>query len=131
MSDEPYLVAISRLLATRHETPKMRTLLLLLAVPLTVGCNIPRFHATRTVKQTLETTPLQQIDLSSFNGDIDVEVHDQPTVDMTVDYKAYGESEGDAQEKCDLLDCEITAEEGVLKLKATKPSGIWMASANF
>lgn len=109
----------------------MRISLLLLTLPLVVGCQFPRFHATRTVKQTLETSPLTAVDLSTFNGAIEVQVHDQPSVDMTVDYKAYGESEGDAQEKCEQLDCEITAEEGILKLKATKPSGLWMASAKF
>lgn len=109
----------------------MRIVALILCIPAIVGCSIPRFHSSRTVKQTLETQPLQMVDLSTFNGDVKVLAHDAPNVEMTVVYKAYGESEGDAQAKCEQLECDISAENGVLTIRAVKPRGVWMASAAF
>ncbi len=99
---------------------------------LSSGCHImPRFHSTRTVNDTIETEPLTAIDLTTFNGRVSVEPHDQPVVEMEVTYKAYGGSEEEAEQNCELLDYEVSADAGKLVIKATKPSDQWMAAAGF
>jgi DUF4097 and DUF4098 domain-containing protein YvlB len=111
-----------------------------IAVSSLTGCSIPRFEHVRLEKQTLETQPLDasearqpitKIDLSTFNGPIDVKPHDQSLVSMEIEYKAYGESEEEAELNADKLSCEYAVEDGVLSIRATKPREQWMASAGF
>lgn len=95
------------------------------------GCTIPRFDYTRTVKQSVETQPLTSIDLSTFNGSIVVVSHVHPTVDMEIDFKAYGQTEEEAKRNSEQLDCAISAEGGLLTIKAVKPPEHWMSAVSF
>lgn len=95
------------------------------------GCAIPRFDHIRTVQQTIETEPLNSIELTTFNGGITVEPHDKPTIDMEIIYKGYGASEEEARFSSEQLDFTVEADNGNLKIRATKPDNTWMASAAF
>ncbi len=96
-----------------------------------VGCAIPSSQYSRTVSQTVETNPLLSLDLSTFNGSVSVETHELPTVDMEITYTGYGSTEKAAEENCERLDCEIEANDGMLTVRAVKPSDQWMGSASF
>ncbi len=110
----------------------MRSLAFLAAITVGfTGCAVPRFEHSRSVKQTIETEPLQAVDLTTFGGAISVEPHDQPWIDMEINYKAYADSRQQAQRNCEALDCDITADAGTLFVKATKPSGQRRSSASF
>ncbi|MFK7738525.1 MAG: DUF4097 domain-containing protein [Pirellulaceae bacterium] len=112
----------------------MRSAVLLLVgcVPVLSGCiGIPRYSATRTETKELATEPLTALDLSTFNGDVNVRSWDKPEVVMEINYKAYGTSEEAANANCETLTCDIQAEDGTLILKATKPSNQWSAAADF
>lgn len=98
---------------------------------MSMGCSIPRHRSERTVREQLETSPLNKIDVSTFNGPITIQSHALPTVDMEVTYAAYGETPEDAAAACAQLDTDISAENGQLKLVATKPSGQWSASVSY
>lgn len=100
-------------------------------VAITCGCHIPRFHYERVEQRELETSPLNVLDLTTFNGGIEVLPHDKPLVEMEITYKAYAASEAQAEANCELLDCEVEADDGTLIIKATKPSNQWMASVSF
>lgn len=110
----------------------MKSLLPLLGlVVLASGCTSFSHTSERTEKESLETTPLSKLILSTFNGSVTIEAHDSPMVEMETTYKAYGKSEAEAEANCEAMDTELSAVDGVLKLTATKPSGQWMASASY
>ncbi len=103
-------------------------LALLVLVP---GCGSFAHKAERTVQETLETSPLSELYLKTFNGAVSVETHDAATVEMEVTYGAYGSSEAEAKANCEELSTDMSADDGKLRLAATKPSGQWMASASY
>ncbi|MEM7475702.1 MAG: DUF4097 family beta strand repeat-containing protein [Planctomycetota bacterium] len=109
----------------------MLLLSLLATVGFQTGCNFPRFEHERVDRREFETSPLNSVDISTFNGGIEVVPHDRPVVEMEITFKGYGETEEAAVANCEALSCEPTAEEGVLFLKAEKPAGHWMAHASF
>ena len=125
----------------RHKENDMRYLLLSCLL-FSAGCSIPRFSHERVDIREFETSPLNAVivfyifefsgfDISTFNGSINVVPNDKPVVEMKVTYKAYGESQEAARQNCEQLDCVPEAENGVLKLTATKPQGWVSASAKF
>ena len=95
------------------------------------GCITPRCEYVRTVSQTVETSPLHAIDLTTFNGAITVGPHDAAEVEMEISYKGYGRTDEEAQANAEKLDCEYTAEDGVLRVKAVKPTDQRFASVGF
>ncbi len=95
------------------------------------GCNMPRFDYTRTVEESIDVQPSTVVDLSTFNGAISVVGHTEPTVEMQITFKAFGESEAAAQSNCEQLAYEAIDESGRLVIKATKPAGHYMSSAAF
>lgn len=110
----------------------MRSLILLAGLlTIAAGCHVPQYHFSRSVSETIETTPLSAVDLTTFNGGISVESHAEPTIEMEVTYKAYGMTEEQAEANCQLLAYDISADQGKLIIQATKPSDQWMASASF
>lgn len=110
----------------------MRNFALLLGfIALAAGCQVPTFESSRTVSQTIETQPLAALDLSTFNGSLDIQAHDQATIEMEITYTARGESEEAAEANCEELDCDISADNGRLIVKAVKPSDHWTSSAAF
>lgn len=104
---------------------------LLGVLALAAGCHLPTYESSRTVSQTIETQPLTSLDLSTFNGGLDIQAHDQDTIEMEITYTARGESEDAAAANCDQLDCEISADNGRLIVMAVKPSQHWTSSASF
>lgn len=110
----------------------MKSLLPLLSlVVLASGCNSFSHMSERTEIESLETSPLTQVVLSTYNGAVTVEAHDSPLVEIETTYKAYGKSEAEATGNCEALGTVLSAVDGVLKLTATKPSGQWNASASY
>lgn len=110
----------------------MRTTALLAAMAtLLSGCSFQRFEHSRTVTQVVETLPLIKIDLKTSNGGIAIESHDSDTVEMEITFKAYGETEQQAQEYCEAMDCEITANDGLLTMRTTKPAAARSTSASY
>lgn len=104
------------------------------------GCSMPKFEHTRTESQVIETrpvdasdapVPLSKIELTTFNGQIVVNSHAANEVKLEVKYKAYGDSEEQAQENAQALKCDYAIDGGVLSIKATKPVEQWLASAAF
>ncbi len=104
------------------------------------GCSVPNYVHERTEKISIESqaadalseaVPLASIDLSTFNGAIDVQPHDLPLVSMQVTYRAYGDSEEQAEHNARAMHCEYAIENQSLSITATKPHGQWRASAAF
>ena len=110
----------------------MRQSVILLACLLFApGCGFPSVPYSRVEEQSIETEPLEAIELVTFNGAISVESHDAPTVDMEITFTAYGESDEAARFNCEQLQCDVTADNGKLIIKATKPADQWSAAAAF
>jgi len=110
----------------------MRSLVLIAGVmATTIGCSWPGFKHSRTVVQTIDATDVRSIDLTTFNGEIAVKVHDEPSIDMEIRYTARGETEGLAKQNCDALDCDVSQQDDRLVIQATKPAGQWSPSAAF
>ncbi|GAB5406884.1 MAG: hypothetical protein Aurels2KO_51150 [Aureliella sp.] len=95
------------------------------------GCGSFAHRSERTVTESLETSPLEQLVLKTFNGAVTVKTHDEPTVELEVTYAAYGASEEEAEANCQQLSTEMAADNGKLSLTASKPSGQWNASASY
>jgi DUF4097 and DUF4098 domain-containing protein YvlB len=95
------------------------------------GCHLARFNHQRIEKQEIETSPLNAIDLTTFNGNVEVVPADSSVVTMEITYKAYGSSPEQAEQNCLELGCEVEADDGKLIIKATKPPEQWMGSAAF
>jgi DUF4097 and DUF4098 domain-containing protein YvlB len=95
------------------------------------GCMFPQHRAERIVKEQLETSPLQKIDLSTFNGAVTIKTHDKPVIDMDIKYIATGDSPEAAEAAVEEMTTDITADGGVLTLAAKKPAGQWGASAAY
>lgn len=104
---------------------------LLSVLVLASGCTSFSHKSQRTVSETLETSPLEKLVLKTFNGSVTIETHDSPTVEMETTFSAYGSSEDEARENCEKLGTELEAEDGVLRLTATKPNNQWSASASY
>ena len=109
----------------------MRFLLLSLPVLLFSGCHAVQTSFSRSETKDLETTPLTEVRVSTFNGGISVTPSTDEMVHMTVTYKAYGHTQEEAQFNCEKLNCEIGADNGVLTLQVPKPAGQWSPSAVF
>jgi DUF4097 and DUF4098 domain-containing protein YvlB len=118
----------------------MRLASLIVVSCIVTGCAVPKFEHIRTEKQSIETRaidaaaevePLTRIDLTTFNGAIDVKPHDSDRVSLEVTYKAYGDTEEQAKQNAELLKCEYAIDAGVLSIKAIKPQDQWLAAAAF
>lgn len=117
------------------------TLVTLCAIAFTCGgCSVARFEHQRVEKQTIkvqsaddsgEVPVLAMIDLTTFNGAIDVRPHAAATVAMEVRYKAYGATPEEAQRNCERLSCDYEADGDVLVIKAVKPAGLMSAAVAF
>lgn len=108
-----------------------RLSLLALLVILASGCGIPMVQHSRTVSQKIETTPLHAIELTTSNGGITIEAHDQEFVEMEVTYKAYGKTDEEAKSNCEKMDTEISANDGQLTIATSKPKMNWHGSAHY
>ena len=64
---------------------RFAVLLLVGCLPAMTGCvGIPRFSATRTETKELATEPLTALDVSTFNGDVNLRSWDRPEVVMEI-----------------------------------------------
>ena len=95
------------------------------------GCHVAKFSHDRVERQEIETSPLNAIELSSFNGDVEVIPSTEDKVEIEVRFKAYGASPSKAEENCEAMVCAVEADDGRLIIQATKPSDQWMGSADF
>lgn len=109
----------------------MRSLSVILLSLTACGCSLNTIDHVRTEKKTIDSDGLQSIDLSTYNGSIEVASHDASTVEAEMTFKAWGKSEGDARKNCEALRCKFSETDGTLNIKATKPAGQWSASASF
>ncbi|MCA9128447.1 MAG: DUF4097 family beta strand repeat protein [Planctomycetales bacterium] len=95
------------------------------------GCGVPLVGVSRTVSQQLETSPLTSLELATANGQVEVEPHDLPFVDMEVTYKAYGSTQEEADALCQAMDTDISATDGKLVIKAVRPKNNWSGSISY
>jgi hypothetical protein len=107
------------------------SLALLSGLLLGAGCAVPSAQHTRVEEQTIETEPLNAIELVTFNGPINVQPHDAPSVEMEITYKARGNSDEEARANCEQMTCEVSAEDGTLIIQAMRPKSQWTASVAF
>ncbi len=102
----------------------------LVGVAFFTGCAIPRAQFDRVEQLEFETSPLTELDLSTFNGSIEVLPSASDVVIADITYRAYGSTPEEAQTYAERMDCNAEAEDGTLKLTMTKPKDLWMASAS-
>ncbi|MCR9295098.1 MAG: DUF4097 family beta strand repeat-containing protein [bacterium] len=95
------------------------------------GCHLAQHSHERIESQQIETTPLYSVDLTTFNGAIDVVPSSDQTIEMEIKYRGYGASPEQAEANSEALSCSVEAEDGCLKIQATKPADQWLGSVEF
>lgn len=93
------------------------------------GCSVGRFESSRTETQSLAPGNLEVIQISTFNGAVEVTGHDSAEVEVQIDYSARGDSEEEAAAHCKVLKCDIVEEDGRLILTAIRPASDFSSSA--
>lgn len=93
------------------------------------GCSIGKFEHTRSENQSLAPGNLEVIEVSTFNGPVNIVAHDSAEVEVQIDYSGRGDSEEQAKATCEELGCEITHADGRLVLKATRPANDYSSAA--
>lgn len=100
-----------------------------LSVAVLSGCSMGRFENSRTETQSLAPGNLEVIQVSTFNGGVEITGHDSAEVEVQIDYSARGDSEEEATANCEALSCEIVDEDGRLTVTAVRPTTDFSSSA--
>ncbi|MEP3480154.1 MAG: DUF4097 family beta strand repeat-containing protein [Fuerstiella sp.] len=93
------------------------------------GCSIGKFEHTRTEHQSLAPANLEVVEVSTFNGAVNITAHDSAEVEVQIDYSARGDSEEAAAANCETLGCHLSDENGRLVLNATRPANDYSSAA--
>lgn len=109
----------------------MRLLIAVASLLFISGCTSFSHNAVRMESQTLETSPLQKVVIGTFNGSIKIQSHAESSVALEAHYKAYGSTEEIAEANCQQMESQIAANDGVLTIQATKPTGTWSSSTSY
>lgn len=101
----------------------MSRMLLLSGLLGIAGCGFVNVKHTRSEQRAIGAPGLRALEVSTFNGSIDVEPHDSESVELDIEYTGYGQTNEDAVQVCESLKCEVTREDGLMKVTAVKPAG--------